>query len=166
MATLAEDIKEMSDWIVKSFGSDKLLLDYSIESFKRIDVFFDKHSANGKAKPGSRLSQNPGAIFFAIGSYIGETIIRQVPGSVWKTNDEDPEGEVNAEVVLPDGTTLWPMQRVIKRFKNGREDEIYAYGVVAVREMGSGEYWKKIEQGDASQKVGKIVAKKPWWKLW
>jgi hypothetical protein len=32
-------------------------------------------------------------------------------------------------VRLPDGTTCWPVQRVMKRFKNGAEDGIAAYGV-------------------------------------
>ena len=166
MATLAEDIVKMSDWIVESFRSDKMVLDYSVESLKRVDDFFDKHSANGKAKPGGRLSKNLGAIFFAIGGYIGETIIKNVPGTVWRTNDEDPEGEVNAEIVLPDGTVLWPMQRVIKRFKNGAEDGIYAYGVVAIEEMGLGDYWKKAERTGDAPNVGKIRVKKPWWKFW
>jgi hypothetical protein len=166
MASLQEDIKTSSDWIVKAFGSDKLRLDHSVESLKLLDDFFDKHSANGKAKPNGRLSQNLGATLFSIGSYLGETIIRNVPGSSWRTNDEDPQGEVDAEVVLPDGTTLWPMQRVIKRFKEGAEDGIYAYGAVAIREMGPGGYWKKIKQTVDARNASKVRAKKPWWKFW
>jgi len=163
MASLEEDIKKMSDWIVGAFKADKLLLDYTPASFRRIDDFFEKHSAGGNAKPKGRLSTNRGPILFAIGSYVGETIIRNVPGSVWRTNDADPEGEINAEIVLPDGTVLWPMQRVIKRFKNGAEDGIYAYGAVVIKEMGAGDYWEKLED---KRVAGKIAGKKPWWKLW
>ena len=34
------------------------------------------------------------------------------------------------EVVFPNGSVVWPIQRVMKRFKNGREDGIYDYGSV------------------------------------
>jgi hypothetical protein len=29
---------------------------------------------------------------------------------------------------VPDGSTIWPVQRVIKRFRNGPEDSIAFYG--------------------------------------
>ncbi len=47
MATLKEDIKKQSDWIIKAFAADKLKLDYTIHSFMEIDKFFNKHSKNG-----------------------------------------------------------------------------------------------------------------------
>jgi len=132
MATLIEDIKTYSDWIVKAFKVDQLDLDYSLESFRLIDDFFDRHSVNGVAKPNGRLSKDRGPILFAIGAYVGETIVRHFPGAVWITNDHDPMGEANVELKLPNGTTIWPMQRVIKRFQNGPQDGIYAYGTVVL----------------------------------
>lgn len=161
MATLKEDIKTSSDWLVKAFGADRFKLDYSVESFKEIDRFFDLHSENGQPKAEGRLSQNLGSILFAIGSYVGETIIKNVPAAVWKTNDEDPGGEVNVEIVLPDGTVVWPVQRVMKRFKNGEEDGIYDYGVVIVRDIARGDYWERAKKG----RLG-YAPKKPWWKFW
>jgi len=161
MGTLKEDIKTSSDWLIKAFGADRLKLDYSVESFKEIDRFFDLHSENGQPKAEGRLSQNLGSILFAIGSYVGEAIIKNVPAAEWKTNDEDPEGEVNIEVVLPDGTVVWPVQRVMKRFKNGGEDGIYDYGVVIVRDIARGDYWERAKSG----RLG-YAPKKPWWKFW
>jgi hypothetical protein len=38
---------------------------------------------------------------------------------------------VNKEVLLPDGTVMWSVQRVIMRFKNGPEDGIQGYGLSA-----------------------------------
>ncbi len=133
MATLIQDIKTYSDWIVKAFKTDKLDLDYSLESLRLIDTFFDVHSAGGIATPNGRLSKDRGPILFAIGAYVGETIIRHVPGADWITNDADPMGEANVELKLPSGTTIWPMQRVIKRFQNGPQDGIYAYGTVVIK---------------------------------
>ena len=82
MATLLQDIKTQSDWIIKAFAADKLKLDYSIQSFIEIDKFFNQHSKEGKAVKGGRLTQNLGPILFSIGSYIGQTIITNVPGAV------------------------------------------------------------------------------------
>lgn len=43
------------------------------------------------------------------------------------TDDNDPQGEINASVELENGTVIFPIQRVIKRYQNGSEDGIYAY---------------------------------------
>ena len=167
MATLLEDIKTQSDWIVQAFAADNFKLDYSVESFKSIDDFFDQHANNGKAKPNGRLSKNLGPILFSIGSYVGETIIKNVPGSVWITDDKDPLGEVNVSMKLPDGTTIWPMQRVINRFRNGSEDGIYAYGSVVAKEISQGDYWEKIKETSSRAASAKQKGNnKPWWKFW
>ena len=157
MGTLKEDINEGSEWIVKAFKADKLNLDYSIRSFIEIDNFFNKHTSNGKTKQGGRLSKGLGSIIFSVGSYIGNTIIKNVPGSVWVTDDGVPEDEINISVELPDKTIIFPVQRVMKRFKNGDEDSIYVYGYQLAKDF-TGEafdetYWKKIKR-------------KPWWKIW
>lgn len=160
MGTLIEDIRSQSDWIVKAFKADKLRLDYSISSFKEIDKFFELHAKEGKAVPGGRLSTNLGAIIFSIGSYVGQTLIRLVPGTVWETDDKDPEGEVKATIKFADGGTVWPMQKVLKRFVNGAEDSIYHYGYFVINEQ--------VKAGTVPAKALEAVAadKKPWWKFW
>ncbi|MDP4164364.1 MAG: hypothetical protein Q8898_14785 [Bacillota bacterium] len=161
MATLIEDIKTQSDWIVRAFKSDDLNLDYTIRSFIEIDKFISKHTKNGQAIEGGRLNTNFGPILFSIGAYVGETIIKVAPGSKWVTNDEDPQGEINAEIKLPDGGTIWPIQRVIKRVRNGPEDSIYIYGFKFtenfVNEPFDSSYWTIQRENDST---------KPWWKFW
>lgn len=98
MATLLQDIKTQSDWVITAFAADKLKLDYSIHSFIEIDKFFNKHSKNGKAVRGGRLTQNLGSIVFSLGSYVGQTIIKNVSGAAWQTDDNDPESEITASV--------------------------------------------------------------------
>ena len=51
-------------------------------------------------------------------------------GGTWETDDSDPLGEINIAVRLPDGSVVWPVQRAMKRFENGSEDSLYAYGAV------------------------------------
>ena len=68
-----------------------------------------------------------GARLFAIGAYVGEVIRRQNSGE-WQGDDNDTHAEINVAVRLKTGTILWPVQRVMKRFKNGAEDDIWIYG--------------------------------------
>jgi hypothetical protein len=158
MGTLKEDINEQADWIVKAFAEDNLQLDYSISSFIEIDKFFIKNTVGGKAKPRGRLSKNLGGIIFSIGAYIGNTIIKNVPGSFWETDDAAAGGEIDVIVKLPKEVIIWPVQRVMKRFKNGSEDSIYVYGYEITKEFTGeefdGSYWEITRE------------KKPWWKFW
>jgi len=157
MGTLKEDIKEQSRWIVKAFEADGFKLDYSIDSFIEIDKFVDKNMKNGRPKAGGRLAVNLGATLFAIASYIGETIISNVPDSIWITDDEDAEGEINITVKLPNSTLIFPAQKLMGRFKNGAEDSIYVYGHVITQE-----FTKK----PFNQHYWESTKAKPWWKFW
>ena len=54
MATLKEDIKKQSEWIIKAFKEDGFNLDGTIESIIEVDRFFTKNLKNGKPKKGGR----------------------------------------------------------------------------------------------------------------
>jgi len=161
MPSLQEDIKSLSDWIVKAFTADGYTLDYTIDSIIEVDRFFVKNMKDGKpSKKGRLAGQNVGQILFAIGSYVGETITKNVSGAEWITDDNDPEGEITATIKLPDGTEMWPMQKVIKRFRNGGEDAIYPYVYTAV---------KPFLNHPFNERFWKVTAEKsgkPWWKFW
>lgn len=120
--TLAEDIPEAAEWVVKALNTSGYKADYSLESMKEIDRFFDEQSG-----PDGILKNNrTGWILFSLGSYVGQTIIK-LHGGKWITNDNDPEGEINIAVETADGVTVWPVIRCMKRYQNGPEDGIYAY---------------------------------------
>ena len=125
-STLADDIISMSEWVVTALNSSGYNADYSLESMKEIDRFFDEQSGENGI-----LSTNRGQIIFGLASYIGQTIIK-ICGGEWVTNDDDPEGEINISVKLPDGGIIFPVQRCLKRYTNGAEDGIYAYAYVLV----------------------------------
>lgn len=48
----------------------------------------------GQAVPDGLLSEKLGSRIFALGSYVGEVIIRAYDGT-WRVDDNDPEGELN-----------------------------------------------------------------------
>lgn len=127
MANLREDVNQSADWIAQALTSSGYRADFSPQSFWDIDRFFEDHSSAGTAKPNGLLSQNLGQRIFAIGSYMGEVVRRNLGGE-WIGDDEDPQGEITIELQLGDGTRCWPVERAMKRFKNGAEDGIAAWG--------------------------------------
>lgn len=165
MATLKEDIKSQSNWIVKAFAADGFKLDYTIDSLIEVDRFFAVNMKNGKPKKGGRLyGKGFGPKLFSIGSYVGETIIKNVKGSKWVTDDNDPQGELHVSLTLPGGGEIWPIQKVVKRFQNGSEDAIYPYVHTVTKEFTKlpfkEAFWTVTAENDEPAKT------KPWWKFW
>ncbi len=117
--TLKEDILISSDWVVKALNSSGYKADYTLESMKEIDRFFDEQKTG-------ILAQNLGSTIFALGSYVGQTAIK-LYGGEWITDDNDPKGEVNISVKLSNGMMIFPVMKCMKRFGNGSEDSLYAY---------------------------------------
>lgn len=122
---LLEDIPKAEAWLVRNMNAAGYPLDGTIESFRELDRFFDEQSRPG----GLLVDGKPGSKLFAVGSYMGQVLVRRL-GGVWETDDSDPMGEVNIAVRLPDGSLVWPVQRAMKRLRNGGEDGLYAYGRV------------------------------------
>jgi hypothetical protein len=59
-------------------------------------------------------------------------VIRRECKGQWFGNDSDPSAAINIAVDFPNGVRMWPVQRVMRGFTSGREDDIYAYGLAAV----------------------------------
>lgn len=135
MGTVIEDAAKASVWIAMALSSSGYIADFTTASLWQIDRFFDEQTQDRTAKPGGLLSQDLGPRLFAIGAYIGE-VIRRERGGEWVANDNGPQAEINIDVRLTDGMTCWPVQRAVKRFKNGPEDGIAAYGVVMGLDVG------------------------------
>ena len=135
MANLQDDIKSGAAWIAKALNSSDYRADFTPKSLWEIDRFFDDHTRDGAAKRGGLLAEGLGARLFAIGSYAGE-VVRRTVGGGWVVDDDDPEGEISVELVLQDGTRCWPVQRAMKRFKNGSEDGIAGWGTGLGLEVG------------------------------
>ena len=127
---IVSDALLSAEQISRALSQSGYKADFSLESLKQVDRFFEEQVANGQPKPGGLLSQQLGARLFAIGAYVGEVIRRQ-NGGEWQGDDNDPQAEINIAVRLQTGVILWPVQRVMKRFKNGAEDGIWIYGAAA-----------------------------------
>lgn len=135
MASLIEDIDASAAWIARALQSSGYEADFSAQSLWSIDRFLDENSDRGQPRRDGLLATDLGSRIFALGAYLGE-VVRRNAGGTWHANDEDPQGEVNVELVLVDGTKIWPVQRVMKRYKNGPEDGIAAYGAALGLDVG------------------------------
>jgi len=128
MATLKEDIQKSAEWISTALISSGYKADFSTDSIAEVERFFSEQSRNGKAVSSGLLSEQLGTRLFSVGSYVGELLKRNIGGE-WIVNDSDPQDEINVAVKLPNGTICWPVQRVMKRFKNGTEESLTAYAI-------------------------------------
>ena len=127
MSSILEDVQTAAQWISTALSSSGYNADFSPDSLIEIDRFFSDHARNRKAAPGGLLAKSLGSTLFAIGSYVGEVLRRNLGGE-WRANDSDPRAEIDVGLVLPDGTQCWPVQRAMKRFMLGAEEGIAFYG--------------------------------------
>jgi hypothetical protein len=130
---IVSDALASAEQISKALSQSGYKADFTLESLRQVDRFFEEQVTNGEPKPGGLLSQQLGARLFALGAYVGEVIRRQ-NGGEWQGDDNAPQAEINIAVRLRDGSVLWPVQRVMKRFKNGAEDSVWTYGAVLSRQ--------------------------------
>ena len=135
MGSLTDDIDASAAWIAQALKSSAYHADFSPQRLWSIDRFFDDNSKRGQPKRGGLLASDLGRRIFALGAYVGE-VIRRNAGGTWHGNDDDPDGEINVEVVLADGTRMWPVRRVMKRYKNGPEDGVAAYAAALGLDVG------------------------------
>lgn len=150
MAGITTDVQTAAEWISTALSSSGYVADFSPASLWEVDRFFDEHSRNGKPVSGGLLSTDLGSRIFAVGSYVGE-VVRRSAGGEWRGDDTDPAAELDVELVVGD-SVCWPMERVMKRFTNGAEDSLAAYGAGLGLEVGP--------------KPEKPAGRRPWWKLW
>jgi hypothetical protein len=126
------DAREAAAWAARALSSSGCRADFSLESLREIDRFFDEQAPDGEPVPKGLLADGPGPWLFAIGAYIGEVIRRQ-GGGFWVGDDDDPAAGLKLALRLGDGSIIWPMQRAVKRCKLGSEEGIYAYGYFTLK---------------------------------
>jgi hypothetical protein len=158
MGTLKEDIDDAAEWIATALSSSGYAADFTPRSLWEIDRFFDDHSHDGAPRPGGLLSEGLGSRVFALGGYVGE-VIRRALGGTWVVDDESAgDAEIEIQFRLDDGSIIWPVQRVMKRYKLGPEEGIGDYGFALGLDVGPKPTSRPLPP--PSHKA------KPWWRIW
>lgn len=83
-------------------ASSGYTLNWTIESFRELDRFFETEQ-----RLGGLLDGQVGNKLFAIGSYMGQSLIKKL-GGTWEIDDSDPQGELNVAVRLETGVLCGP----------------------------------------------------------
>lgn len=125
--SLIADATGGAHWASKALTSSGYRADFSVESLRELDRFFDEQTSSVQARQGGLLGQHLGQRLFCLGAYCGE-VIRCEAGGSWKSDAQGPQAEIDLALELSDGTLLWPVQRVMKRFQLGAEESLYVYG--------------------------------------
>lgn len=126
-ARLEDDIHIAAQWISTALQSSGYDADFTPQSMQEVERFFDEQTKDSRAIPGGLLSQDYGRRLFALGSYCGEVLRRELGGN-WVTDDNDPNGEINVTLELGNNVICWPVQRVMKRV-NGRENSLVHWAI-------------------------------------
>jgi hypothetical protein len=101
----------------------QVALDYSVESLQRLDQFISEHFE----PPGGKVVGDSLAV--GIGCYLGEVIIRHLGGH-W-----NKDGEPAVEGIGP-LETVFPLEKVKSRFRNGKQDSLAWYYHALVKKAG------------------------------
>ena len=108
------------EWIVASLNASGYEVDYSLESLIEIDRFFDEQN-----RPKGILSQHTGRIIFALGVYLGETVIANFGGN-WVL--DNCKSEIEIKLRVNNGKEIFPGIKVMERYQYGKANSLYAYG--------------------------------------
>ena len=133
MGTIYEDIATAADQIATELSGHGYRLDFTLASLAEVDRFLDDHAAPDAPATGTLLSDRLGPWMFALGSYCGEVLSREAGGSwSWTGPDDDKAASTDTELVLVDGSRVFPLQRIWKRLMHGDEEAMAAWGAEMV----------------------------------
>lgn len=138
--SILDEVRDAAPWVANCLNISRYRADFSLESLREIDRFFDDQAPGGEAKPGGLLAQDINIRVFALGAYIGE-VLRRNAGGQWIGDDTDPQAGFNVTLKLKGGVLIWPVQRAFKRLHNEgghgvwAEDSIYHYGLMTLGKL-------------------------------
>ncbi|MFG2513098.1 hypothetical protein [Streptomyces sp. NPDC048584] len=125
---LVDEVHTSAVRIARALEGAGYRADFTPMSLRDLERFMTEHSDHGIAVEGGLLAAGLGPRLFALGAYLGETVRRSAGGS-WEADDDAPPGEADIRLRLPDGSVVWPVQRIRKRFRHGCEDSLVGYAM-------------------------------------
>jgi hypothetical protein len=119
-----EDVEQSAESVAMAMSRAGYDASFQASSLWEIERLFDQ--AGPKLDRALRNPNGLGNTLFALGGYVGEVLRRHL-GGTWEADDDDPEAEMNVILRLADGSIVWPVQRIMKRFRDGPSESVVAY---------------------------------------
>lgn len=120
-SSLIEDLEKAALWAAENLTASGYLADYSLDSLKDLDRFFETERTGLLAEHEDR-----GVVLFTLGAYLGQVALK-VHGGSWQTDDQDPQAELHAKVLLETGQAFQPVMACISRYQYPRSQSLYAF---------------------------------------
>jgi hypothetical protein len=127
MGDIVADAVAMAEWVSQALSRSGYRADFAPASLAEIDRFLDEQCADGQPTRGGLLAEDTGRMLFAVGAYVGEVLRREMGGE-WHPAAPHSDSELGLSLVLPDRSVVWPVARVMKRYVDGPDEGIAAYG--------------------------------------
>lgn len=118
---LIEDLEKAAHWAAENLTASGYLADYSLDSLKDLDRFFETERAGLLTEHEER-----GVVLFTLGAYLGHVALETHGGS-WLVDNQDPQAELHVKVLLDSGQAFQPVQTCISRYKHVRSQSLYAF---------------------------------------
>lgn len=111
--------------------------DFTLASLKEVDRLIEEHSDPGEANLNGFLaprhlpkSNRTAVRLLGLGCYVGE-VLRQTYGGEWRADSEDLHEAVHSlRLWISPESESNPIGKVFKRFENGPEDSLEAFGLL------------------------------------
>ena len=163
---LLSELQKAIDYVRKTFADRQIILDFSTDTIKHLDILLDSEFKNGKLKkPDGGFAKFQGLIMIGISGYIAETVIKNTLNTALDIDDNDKNWYINFKVKAANGWNIQPGQQLLKRILHGHDASLYAYVQSAIKHFND-----PVANGgnmnipDTTATVNRD--KKPWWKLW
>ena len=125
---MEHDLMQAAQGVANALSRFGYVADFSPGSLVEVDRFFEENVTGGTPRPDGLLGQELGARLVRMGGYVGEVVRRATKGQ-WRCDEHDPQGEMNVSVLTGEGLECYPVQRVMKRLRNGSEDSIVTWAL-------------------------------------
>lgn len=118
---LIEDLNKAAQWAAENLIASGYPADFSLESLRHLDRFFDTERTGLLAEHEDR-----GVVLFTLGAYLGQVALR-VHGGTWQVDEQDPKAELHVKVLLKTGQAFQPVQACISRYQHSNSQSLYSF---------------------------------------
>ena len=129
-----QELQNAVEILRNSIVDKNINLDFSIDSVKHLDYILETAFKNGKLKnPNGAFAQHLGLMMLGLSGYVAEVFLKNTANAKLDIDENNENWYTDFKVISENGRTLQPAIRVVRRADEGRERELYAYALSAIK---------------------------------